>query len=162
MRVNLLCNARKLTTRGEVVCSVALAPPAAAPGGAAGDGAGPRSPASGPAASEATGADAAGAAGRWPPMMRFSVADTGAGVDPAEAALLFRPFGQLQRGDSGGTGLGLASVAVRARAPWVVRAARRPTVRAAPCFGSRFRTSRPRPGGLVTLERRAWRHPARP
>jgi signal transduction histidine kinase len=116
MRVNLLCNARKLTTRGEVVCSVALAPPAAAPGGAAGDGAGPRSPASGPAASEATGADAAGAAGRRPPMMRFSVADTGAGVDPAEAALLFRPFGQLHRGDSGGTGLGLASVAVRARA----------------------------------------------
>ena len=35
---------------------------------------------------------------------------------PGEAALLFRPFGQLHRCDSGGTGLGLASVAVRARA----------------------------------------------
>uniref|UniRef100_A0A7S0I271 Uncharacterized protein n=1 Tax=Hanusia phi TaxID=3032 RepID=A0A7S0I271_9CRYP len=46
-------------------------------------------------------------------MIRFSVADTGIGVDKDKMDLLFKPFGQLQD-FSGGTGLGLFSVREKA------------------------------------------------
>jgi signal transduction histidine kinase len=56
----------------------------------------------------------AGATGAHPiagPAMRFRVADTGIGIKPADIAVLFQPFRQLDAGISRqheGTGLGLA------------------------------------------------------
>jgi signal transduction histidine kinase len=86
MLLNYLCNARKFTTHGAITTTVDLVPATAATGDAGGAG--------------------GGASGR---MLRVSVADTGPGVDPADAGLLFRPFAQLRAG-AGGAGLGLHSV----------------------------------------------------
>ncbi len=48
--------------------------------------------------------------GKKPCHLHFEVEDTGCGIDPAEQAIVFEPFGQSQsgRGSQEGTGLGLA------------------------------------------------------
>ncbi len=85
--LNLVSNAVKFTADGEVVLSASVVP-----ADAEGDGAG-------------------GPAGGGGVAVRFSVSDTGVGIDPAAQARLFEPFTQADASTTrrfGGTGLGLA------------------------------------------------------
>jgi PAS domain S-box-containing protein len=89
--LNLLSNAIKFTEQGEIVLTVT----AAAGETAAGD------PAAGRPAAAGTGLV----------ELRFTVHDTGIGIDPSQSASLFAPFTQADTSTTrkfGGTGLGLS------------------------------------------------------
>ena len=94
MYMNILCNARKFTTKGHIhtYLSVVKAPWAL-------EGALPK---------YGEGTDVP-ADDDDSPFLKFTVSDTGIGVPDDQKEKLFQPFGQLQE-FSGGTGLGLWSV----------------------------------------------------
>jgi signal transduction histidine kinase/CheY-like chemotaxis protein len=97
MYMNLLCNARKFTTAGYIRSEISVMTNTS------------------PAPKNAVLLDFSVAQEDEIPYLRFSVMDTGVGVEDNKVQQLFKPFGQLQL-ISGGTGLGLYSVMVKAKA----------------------------------------------